>query len=124
MYAPVPTSGVNTADASGPERKAQHAAARLRTKQLCDIATLAWDAKLEGVVREACPLALALEWSGEVDPEVVRWQTEVTSPASCTLDLSRMGSNCGLDQAMRCKSHAEAQWSVQTRYNGANECDS
>jgi len=61
----------------GPERKAQHAAARLRTHQYCDIATLAWDAKLEGLVREACPLALAVEWSGEVDPEAVRWQAEV-----------------------------------------------
>jgi len=64
-------------DASGPERKAQHAAARLRTHQYCDIATLAWDAKLEGLVREACPLALAVEWSGEIDPEAVRWQAEV-----------------------------------------------
>ena len=64
-------------DANGPERKAQHAAARLRTHQYCDIAALAWDVKLEGLVREACPLALAVEWSGEVDPEVVRWQAEV-----------------------------------------------
>lgn len=64
-------------DASSAERKAQHAAARLRTKQYCDIATLAWDAKLEGLVREACPLALALDWAAEVDPEVVRWQVEV-----------------------------------------------
>lgn len=71
---------INT-DANGPERKAQHAAARLRTHQYCDIATLAYDVKLEGLVREACPLALAMEWSGEVDPEVVRWQAEVmTTP--------------------------------------------
>ncbi|DBA87841.1 TPA: hypothetical protein ACH3X1_004837 [Trebouxia sp. C0004] len=66
------------ADAPGPERKAQHAAARLRTHQYCDIATLAWDVKLEALVREACALALAVEWSGEVDPEVVRWQAEVS----------------------------------------------
>ena len=67
----------NVADANGSQRKAQHAAARLRTKQYCDIATLAWESKLEGVVREACPLALAIVWSAEVDPEVVRWQAEV-----------------------------------------------
>ena len=65
------------ADAATPERKAQHAAARLRTKQYFDIATLAWDAKLESLVREACPLALAMDWSPEIDPEVVRWQAEV-----------------------------------------------
>lgn len=65
------------ADASSAERQAQHAAARLRTKHYCDIATLAWEAQLEGLVREACPSALALDWSAEVDPEVVRWQAEV-----------------------------------------------
>lgn len=65
------------ADATSAERQARHTAARLRTKQLCDIATLAWDAQLEGLVRQACPLALALDWSPEVDPEVVRWQAEV-----------------------------------------------
>ena len=65
------------ADASSAERQAQHAAARLRTKHYCDIATLAWEAQLEGLVREACPLALAMDWSAEVDPEVVRWQAEV-----------------------------------------------
>ena len=65
------------ADASSGERQAQHTAARLRTKQFGDIATLAWDVQLEGLVRQACPLALALDWSPEVDPEVVRWQAEV-----------------------------------------------
>ena len=65
------------ADPNTAERKTQHAAARLRTKQYCDIATLAWDAKLEGLVREACPPALALEWAAEVDPEAVRWQAQV-----------------------------------------------
>ena len=65
------------ADAATPERKAQHAMARLRTKQYFDIATLAWDAKLESLVREACSLALAMDWSPETDPEVVRWQAEV-----------------------------------------------
>ena len=65
------------ADAATPERTAQHAMARLRTKQYFDIATLAWDAKLESLVREACPLALAMDWSPEIDPEVVRWQAEV-----------------------------------------------
>ncbi|KAL3147912.1 hypothetical protein ABBQ32_002622 [Trebouxia sp. C0010 RCD-2024] len=69
---------VRMTDASSAERQAQHAAARLRTKQFCDIATLAWDAQLEGLVRQACPLALALDWSPEVDPEVVRWQAEVS----------------------------------------------
>ena len=92
---------VNTADTNGPERQAQHAAARLRTQQLCDIATLAWDAKLEGLVREACPLALAVEWSGEVDPEVVRWQTEVTNPASPY--YIHVGSSHWLDQGVSCK---------------------
>ena len=72
------------ADASSAERQAQHTAARLRTKQFCDVATLAWDAQLEGLVRQACPLALALDWSAEVDPEVVRWQAEV-----CTHQCSR-----------------------------------
>ena len=71
------------AEASTPQRQAQHSAARLRTKHFCDIATLAWDAKLEGLVREACPSALALDWSPEVDPEVVRWQAEVCNH-SCT----------------------------------------
>ena len=67
----------NVADASSAERQARHAAARLRTKLYCDIATLAWEAQLEGLVREACPSALALNWSAEVDPEAVRWQAEV-----------------------------------------------
>ena len=76
-------------DASSAERQAQHAAARLRTKQFCDIATLAWDAQLEGLVRQACPLALALDWSPEVDPEVVRWQAEV-----CIQGLLRVLQAC------------------------------
>ena len=74
-------------DANSAERQAQHAAARLRTKLYCDIATLAWEAHLEGLVREACPSALALDWSAEVDPEVVRWQAEVHPHPLHTLDL-------------------------------------
>ena len=66
------------ADAATAGRSAQHAAARLRTRHYCDIATLAMKAGLEGLVQQASPLALALEWSAEVDPEVVRWQAEVT----------------------------------------------
>ena len=67
-----------TADGASPARSAQHAAARLRTRQFCDAAALALEAGLDEVARQACPLALALDWSADVDPEVVRWQAEVS----------------------------------------------
>ena len=94
------------ADASTAERQAQHAAARLHTKHYCDIATLAWEAQLEGLVREACPSALALDWSPEVDPEVVRWQAEVHTHAHThTLDLGNFPRiNASLLQNAACTS--------------------
>ena len=67
-----------TADAASPARSAQHAAARLRTRQFCDAAALALEAGLDELARQASPLALALDWSAEVDPEVLRWQAEVS----------------------------------------------
>ncbi|KAK9813259.1 hypothetical protein WJX72_011566 [[Myrmecia] bisecta] len=65
-------------EADSTEKAARQQQARGRTLLWCDIVRTAGAAKLESVVREAAPQALALEWSPAVDAEVVVAQAEVS----------------------------------------------